>query len=442
MCARLLRARATSSPGRFDRALERALRRRCCAATSARLAGCCDHRALDAGRHARARVGAHRLPLRHRAEGALPAAGHRHAHRASPRRRRTSRSRRCSERQEAVNAIVAGDPDVAHVVVVHRRRPAAAGNTGTHVRRAASRTPSARRRADEIIARLRPKLARGPGHQRCSCRRCRTCASAAASRARSTSTRSRTPTSTSSATWAPRVLASAAQAARAARRGHRSADRGPRSSTSTIDRDTAARLGHHAAGDRRHALRRVRPAPGRDLVHAAQPVPRGARGRRRSCRRAPTRSTRIYVRARDRRRWCRCPASRSSRSAPTPLSINHQGQFPPTTLSFNLAPGRRAGRGGRRHRRAPSGRSACRRASTPSFTGTAQAFSASLASEPMLILAALLTVYIVLGMLYESLHPPDHDPLDAAVGGRRRAARAAAVHGRASASSRSSASSC
>ena len=108
-------------------------------------------------------------------------------------------------------------------------------------------------------------------------------------------------------------------------------------------------------------------------------------------------------------------------------SINHQGQFPAVTLSFNLAPGVVARPGGRRHPRAPSARSGCPPASTPSFQGTAQAFQASLASEPLLILAALLAVYIVLGMLYESLHPPDHDPLDAAVGGRGRAARAAAL---------------
>ncbi len=50
--------------------------------------------------------------------------------------------------------------------------------------------------------------------------------------------------------------------------------------------------------------------------------------------------------------------------------------------------------------------SACRRASRPSFQGTAQAFQASLANEPLLILAALVTVYIVLGVLYESyIHP-------------------------------------
>ena len=76
------------------------------------------------------------------------------------------------------------------------------------------------------------------------------------------------------------------------------------------------------------------------------------------------------------------------------------------TLSFNLAPGVALGdavAGDRRRRRARSG---CRRRIHGSFPGTAQAFQASLANEPLLILAALVTVYIVLGMLYESyIHP-------------------------------------
>ena len=57
------------------------------------------------------------------------------------------------------------------------------------------------------------------------------------------------------------------------------------------------------------------------------------------------------------------------------------------------------------------------------FQGTAAAFEASLANEPILILAALITVYIVLGVLYESYIHPDHHSFHAAFGGRRRAAR-------------------
>jgi multidrug efflux pump len=91
--------------------------------------------------------------------------------------------------------------------------------------------------------------------------------------------------------------------------------------------------------------------------------------------------------------------------AESPLSVNHQGQFPSVTLSFNLAPGVALGDAVDAIARVeaeiglPPGVRA-------GFAGTAQAFSESLASEPILILAALVTVYIVLGVLYESyIHP-------------------------------------
>jgi multidrug efflux pump len=89
----------------------------------------------------------------------------------------------------------------------------------------------------------------------------------------------------------------------------------------------------------------------------------------------------------------------------TPLSINHQGQFPSVTLSFNIPVGLALGDA------VPAIEQAEREIGLPSnikgsFQGTAQAYQESLANEPILIAAALLTVYIVLGMLYESLiHP-------------------------------------
>jgi multidrug efflux pump len=88
-----------------------------------------------------------------------------------------------------------------------------------------------------------------------------------------------------------------------------------------------------------------------------------------------------------------------------PLAVNHQGQFPAVTLSFNLPPGAALGDAVNAIGRAET---EMRLPSTihGSFQGTAQAFQASLKNEPLLILAALLTVYIVLGVLYESfIHP-------------------------------------
>ncbi|MDR3578628.1 MAG: MdtB/MuxB family multidrug efflux RND transporter permease subunit [Oryzomonas sp.] len=88
-----------------------------------------------------------------------------------------------------------------------------------------------------------------------------------------------------------------------------------------------------------------------------------------------------------------------------PLVINRQGQFPAVTTSFNLAPGQALGEA------VTAVEAATKKLDLPasirgSFQGTAQAFKASLTNEPLLILAALVTVYLVLGILYESfIHP-------------------------------------
>jgi multidrug efflux pump len=89
----------------------------------------------------------------------------------------------------------------------------------------------------------------------------------------------------------------------------------------------------------------------------------------------------------------------------TPLAVNHQGLFVATTISFNLPPGKSLGDA------TAAIEATSRQIGLPasihgSFAGTAQVFRQSLASEPLLILAALVAVYIVLGILYEStIHP-------------------------------------
>ncbi len=88
-----------------------------------------------------------------------------------------------------------------------------------------------------------------------------------------------------------------------------------------------------------------------------------------------------------------------------PITISHQGLFPAVTLSFNLAPGVALGErvGVIRASEAAAGMPA---SVTGTFQGAAQAFQDSLRSEPWLILAAIITIYIVLGVLYESaIHP-------------------------------------
>jgi len=89
----------------------------------------------------------------------------------------------------------------------------------------------------------------------------------------------------------------------------------------------------------------------------------------------------------------------------TPVAIYHQGQFPVATISFNLAPGASLGEATKLidAAQAEIGMPASMH---PSFQGTAAVFQSSLANEPYLVLAALITVYIVLGVLYESyIHP-------------------------------------
>ncbi|WP_050420577.1 efflux RND transporter permease subunit [Bradyrhizobium tropiciagri] len=88
-----------------------------------------------------------------------------------------------------------------------------------------------------------------------------------------------------------------------------------------------------------------------------------------------------------------------------PLLVNHQGQFPSVTISFNLAPGTAIGQ-------AVNGIHAVEKSLHPplslqtSFQGNAQAFGASLSSTPILIAAALFVIYLILGVLYESIiHP-------------------------------------
>jgi hydrophobe/amphiphile efflux-1 (HAE1) family protein len=91
--------------------------------------------------------------------------------------------------------------------------------------------------------------------------------------------------------------------------------------------------------------------------------------------------------------------------AATPIVVNHQGQFPSVTLSFNLAPGATIGAAVSAVQKATADLHLPRSIAT-SFQGNAQAFQSSLSTTPPLILAALFAVYIILGMLYEStIHP-------------------------------------
>ncbi len=171
----------------------------------------------------------------------------------------------------------------------------------------------------------------------------------------------------------------------------------------TIDRDTAARLGvttqaiddtlYDAFGQRQvstiytqlnlyRVILEVKPGYSTDAASLSSLYVRSAAGQ------AIALSELVQVETRE-----------------APLALNHQGQFRAITLSFNVTPGTSLGdavdaiAATQAKLDLPPGVHS-------SFQGAAQAFSESLASEPLLILAALLTVYIVLGVLYESfIHP-------------------------------------
>ena len=102
---------------------------------------------------------------------------------------------------------------------------------------------------------------------------------------------------------------------------------------------------------------------------------------------------------------CRSARSATCRLTAVPITVNHQGQFPVVTLSFNLAPGASLGDAVNAVNRV-KGEIGLPPSIQADFQGTAAAFQASLANEWVLVLAALVTVYIVLGVLYESyIHP-------------------------------------
>ena len=112
----------------------------------------------------------------------------------------------------------------------------------------------------------------------------------------------------------------------------------------------------------------------------------------------------IYVRTGN---GSQVPLSAIARYTPNtaPLSVNHQGLFPAATISFNLKPGVALGDAVNEITEAANEIGLPPTIQTM-FTGTAEAYRESLAHEPVLIAAALVTVYLVLGILYESLiHP-------------------------------------
>ncbi len=301
--------------------------------------------------------------------------------------------------QERVNKIVKDDPDVAHTIAFVGGS-SGAGNTGTMFITLKDYNKR-KSNADQIIARLRPQLARVPGitlflqsvqDVRMGGRSSRTQYQYALEDADLAELQ----------TWSPRVLDTLKKLPQLRDVATDQQTAGLELAVD-VDRDSASRLGitaqmvddtlYDAFGQRQvatsfTALNYYR------VVLEATPEQYAS----------PDQLVHVFVRGAN-GQLVPLPSIANVTERPTPLAVTHQGQFPATTLSFNLAPGAALGDAvkaidaAERQIGLPSGIHA-------SFQGTAQAFGASLSSEPWLIAAALFTVYIVLGMLYESLvHP-------------------------------------
>ncbi len=308
---------------------------------------------------------------------------------------------RMMDRQQAVAAVVLEDPDVATVAsFIGADGTNATLNSG---RLSIALKPRGDRHADaaEIIARLQPKLALASGitvylqavqDLQIDSRQSRTQFQYTLEDADAAELRA----------WAPRVLEELGKLPELTDVAGDQQSGGLQMSL-TIDRDTAARLGvapqaiddtlYDAFGQRQISTIFTQLNLYRVILEIKPELAE-----------SPDALRLIHVRSQSGDQVPLSAFTTFSRVL-APLSITHQGQFPAVTISFNTAPSVSLGEAVDAVHRAEA------RLGLPpgvhaEFQGTAQAFSESLASEPILILAALLVVYIVLGVLYESyIHP-------------------------------------
>jgi multidrug efflux pump len=308
---------------------------------------------------------------------------------------------RMRDRQEALARVVLGDPDVASVASF-------IGADGTNPtvnsgRLTIALRPRGDRSADvtTIVGRLAPRLAEVAGI---------TVYLQPVQDLQIDSRLSRTPYQytiedadpNELAAWAPRILAGMQARPELASVASDQQD-GGLAVVLTVDRDSAGRLGvtSQAIDDTLYDAFGQRPV---STIFTQLNLYRVILEVRPEDQKRAEALDHIYVRAAS---GSAVPLSAFARytTAPVALVIAHQGQFPSVTLSFDTAPGFALGQAVEAIRaleadlQYPPGVHA-------TFQGAAQAFRDSLASEPLLLLAAVLTVYIVLGMLYESyIHP-------------------------------------
>jgi multidrug efflux pump len=308
---------------------------------------------------------------------------------------------RMMDRQSAIAEIVGADPDVASVSSFIGADGTNATTNSGRLSIALKPRESGRAGAEEIIARLQPKLAKVDGIQLYM---------QAVQDLQIDSRASRTQyqftledaNAAELDKWAPQMLAAIHGLPQLADVASDTQAAGLQMALD-VDRDTASSLGiglqaiddtlYDAFGQRQVSTIFTQLNLYRVILEVKPEFQKN-----------PDALSQIYVKT---AAGAQVPLSAFTRMRPAlaPLSIAHQGQFPAVTLSFNTAPGVALGEAvdaihvvEQKIGLPPSVHA--------SFQGTAQAFADSLASEPALILAALITVYIVLGVLYESfIHP-------------------------------------
>jgi hydrophobe/amphiphile efflux-1 (HAE1) family protein len=301
-------------------------------------------------------------------------------------------------RSRAIGEVVLSDPDVAGFSA--GIGSGLGGQTSNNGRMFIALKPFAERHASaqQIIARLRPKLAKVEGAQLFL---------QAAQDIRVGGRLSKTQYQYTLQDadlgelyqWAPKVL-DRLKAVPELRDVATDQQMGGTTATLTIDRDAAARFGiqpqviddtlYDAFGQRQIAQYFTQV----NSYHLILEVPPEMQGDLRTL-------DKLYIRSSSGQAVPLSTFVKLDTRKVAPLSISHQSQFPAVTISFNLAPGTALGQA------VDAINAVMRTLGTPvtvqgTFQGTAQAFQSSLSSQPYLIAAALLTVYIILGVLYES----------------------------------------
>ena len=307
------------------------------------------------------------------------------------------------KKQQELGAIVQADPDIATVAMA---LGAGVGSTSQNSGRMfITLKPREERKADafQIIARLRPKLAKVEGARLYLQAAQDVTVGARASRTQFQYTIQDADLNELN-TWAPRIL-DKLKGLPELRDVATDQQVAGTTLTIKIDRDMASRFGiqpqliddtlYDAFGQRQVAQYFTQ-INTYDVIEEVLPSLQGD----------PATLNKIYIRSPTTGQMVPMGAfAKWSTNPITPLSISHQGQFPAITISFNLAQGVALGQAtsaiqqAERDLRLPQ-------AVTTTFQGNAQAFQDSLATVPLLILAALVVVYLILGVLYESfIHP-------------------------------------